>query len=266
MNDAYFALSTLHDNRIGIVAMIALLKTKTVFVLFFLGLWLVFFVGPTFSQATLTDTVEIEVLRLCSNVDDVPEVGCRGRNAGQPVPSRDLCSAGDTSYGCSAGGYPFGNENPVTLNMETYVKSVIANETSPGADPFEFLKAHTIASRMYAHAQTSGGTVVINNSTEKQAYIPNVEHSRSNQAVQETQGILLIYQADIINALYSSDHGKSDNPDLTVDGGQPWADENNFMSSNVTDPVFVLLAGQKQRPLDVEIGQIFRGFCDTNLT
>ncbi len=45
-----------------------------------------------------------------------------------------------------------------------------------------------------------------------------------------------------------------------------WADENNFMSSNVTDPVFVLLAGQKQRPLDVEIGQIFRGFCDTNLT
>ncbi len=45
-----------------------------------------------------------------------------------------------------------------------------------------------------------------------------------------------------------------------------WADENNFMSSNVTDPIFVLLAGQKQKPLDVELGQIFRGFFDTNLT
>ena len=84
------------------------------------------------------------------------------------------------------------------------------HESTPASDPFEFLKAQAIVIRMYSHYQTSGGTVVINNSTEKQNYIPNrTIHSRAEDAFQQTEGILLTYQDKIINAMYSSDHGLS---------------------------------------------------------
>ena len=176
------------------------------------------------SAQTVTVNVEIQVLKLCEAVN-VPNSKCTQRG----IPVRDLitdevipCDAGNTDYGCGSGGYPF-SENPVTLDMDDYVKSVLPGETSPGYDPYEFLKAQAIAARMYAHHQTSDGTVVINNSIEKQLYIPNSEYPRSNQAIADTEGVVVAYQGNIINAMFSADHGEfSPGPDYTRDGGTPY--------------------------------------------
>ncbi len=182
------------------------------------------------SQATLTPTVKVEVLKLCEGNNQPTGRGCTGK--GQPLRfPREACSQTNGEYGCvplsGSYGNPNGTEtyphanNPVELAMKEYVRNVVPNEAGSVNDPFEFLKAQAIVSRMYGHFQYTAATSnpppdYINNSIEKQVYVPNSAHSNTDNAINQTEGMLLTYNSSIINALFSADHGvNSPNPDMT---------------------------------------------------
>ena len=94
------------------------------------------------------------------------------------------------------------------LPVEDYLKGVVPNEM-PVSFGLEALKAQSIAARNYVLAprcQCANYQVV--DSVASQVYFgANTEQPLSNQAVEETQGVLALYDWDIILALYSSTAG-----------------------------------------------------------
>ncbi|MBD5402651.1 SpoIID/LytB domain-containing protein, partial [bacterium] len=96
------------------------------------------------------------------------------------------------------------------IDLENYLKGVVPSEMSPSWE-FEALKAQAIAARSFALAnlgkQARYGYDLKDN-TEDQAYGgASVETNKTNNAVDETHGLVLTYDMKIISAYYSASAG-----------------------------------------------------------
>ncbi len=98
------------------------------------------------------------------------------------------------------------------LNLEEYLKSVVASEMNPEQfNALEALKAQAVAARTYAVKNMGlykdyGYDLV---DTPKSQYYSGMEseHPLSTQAVEETSGLVMRYKGELINALYMSTCG-----------------------------------------------------------
>ena len=98
------------------------------------------------------------------------------------------------------------------LNLEDYLRGVVPNELSPQSFPhLEALKAQAVAARTYAlrnRGQYAARGYDICATPACQVYRGrSSEHPLTDQAVEETRGIIASYRGEMINALYTSTCG-----------------------------------------------------------
>lgn len=98
------------------------------------------------------------------------------------------------------------------LDMEEYLRGVVPNEMGPGVYPeLQALKAQAIAARTYIIASLglfSEDGYDVCDSPQCQVYRgAGTEHPLTDQAVQETRGLVLTYGGEPIHALYTSTCG-----------------------------------------------------------
>ena len=98
------------------------------------------------------------------------------------------------------------------LNLEDYLRGVVPNELSPVSFPqLEALKAQAVAARTYAlrnRGQFEAQGYDICATPACQVYRGRAsEHPLTDQAVQETRGVIASYRGNLINALYTSTCG-----------------------------------------------------------
>ena len=98
------------------------------------------------------------------------------------------------------------------LNLEDYLRGVVPNELSPVSFPqLEALKAQAVAARTYAlrnrgQYQSKGYDICATPAC--QVYRGrSSEHPLTDQAVEETRGMIATYRGNLINALYTSTCG-----------------------------------------------------------
>lgn len=95
------------------------------------------------------------------------------------------------------------------VEVEEYLKGVVPNEM-PVTFGLEALKAQSVAARNYVlspRTKASPNYDVVDSVASQVYYGANTEKSLSNQAVKETEGIVAIYDWDLILAQYSSTAG-----------------------------------------------------------
>ena len=109
------------------------------------------------------------------------------------------------------------------LPIDDYIKALLPAEMSPGF-PKEALKAQAVAARTYAfqhlgkHAKQGFDYC---DTTHCQAFLGvQKEDSRSNQAVDETAGLVLTYHGSPINAIYQSTCGGKSASNEVIFGGK----------------------------------------------
>jgi stage II sporulation protein D len=107
-----------------------------------------------------------------------------------------------------------GNETLVIneLNMESYLKGVVPVEMGPSQFPeLDALKAQAVAARTYAVAHLGDhddeGWDLCATPACQVYYGRSAEHSLSNRAVEETAGLVAVYQGQPIDAMYTSTCG-----------------------------------------------------------
>ena len=98
------------------------------------------------------------------------------------------------------------------IDMEQYLRGVVPNEMGPGLYPeLEALKAQAVAARTYIVAnlgQFSEGGYDICDSPSCQVYRgAETEHPLTDQALEETRGVVLTWDGEPINAMYTSTCG-----------------------------------------------------------
>jgi stage II sporulation protein D len=98
------------------------------------------------------------------------------------------------------------------LPLETYLRGVVPNELSPAAfGQLEALKAQAVAARTYIHrniGQFKNEGYDICATDACQVYFGALtEDPLATQAIEETRGVIAVYQGKPINALYSSTCG-----------------------------------------------------------
>lgn len=95
------------------------------------------------------------------------------------------------------------------LNLDDYLKGVVPNEL-PVSFGLEALKAQAVAARNYAVKPRVkyNKTFDLCDTVQCQVYFgQNSEHTLSDQAVEETRGLVALYNDEVILALYSSTAG-----------------------------------------------------------
>jgi hypothetical protein len=96
-----------------------------------------------------------------------------------------------------------------TMPLEEYLRAVVPGEM-PALWPPEALKAQAVASRTYAqynieHPRFPNADICT--TTQCQHYAPDKIHPRSDQAIQETRGQILLHEGKTINAVFSAHCG-----------------------------------------------------------
>lgn len=156
------------------------------------------------SDGSYTVKVESETLGL---YDGTTKLAAGSELSIAPVKSSDHAVINNREY---AGSFLFTVEKnqyvrPInTINMEDYVKSVVPVEM-PALWLMEALKAQAVAARTYAYFRLNQ---VINDTTTFQVYggVTSL-HPRSSEAVDVTEGEILTYDGDVINAAFSASNG-----------------------------------------------------------
>ena len=95
------------------------------------------------------------------------------------------------------------------IEVEDYLKGVVPNEM-PVSFGLEALKAQSVAARNYVlspRTKSSKNYDVVDSVASQVYFGANTEKALSNQAVKETEGIVAIYDWDLILAQYSSTAG-----------------------------------------------------------
>ena len=164
-------------------------------------------------------------LRLVETGQEIGSAALFPANAGQElsvdnVPYRGLLEVRSTD----AGGLTVVN----VLNLEDYLRGVVPNELSPQSFPqIEALKAQAVAARTYAlrnRGQYEARGYDICATPACQVYRGrSSEHPLTDQAVEETRGIIASYRGALINALYTSTCGGH-----TEDGENIFEGEDEF--------------------------------------
>lgn len=115
------------------------------------------------------------------------------------------------------------------VDIEDYIKGVLPSEM-PSAWETEALKAQAIAARSYALANLGKRAKYgydLNDTTEDQVYGgASAETSKTNQLVEDTRGLVLIYDLKIIPAYYSASAGGQ-----TVNAAAAWGNDLPFIRS-----------------------------------
>ena len=113
--------------------------------------------------------------------------------------------------------------------LEFYIRGVVPSEM-PSSWEHEAHKAQAIAARSYAIANRGKRAKYgydLKDTPEDQAYGgASAEKVNTNDAVKETEGIVLIYQGKIVSAYYSASAGGRTNT-----GGQVWSHDLPFLKS-----------------------------------
>ncbi len=170
------------------------------------------------------------------------------------------------------------------LPLEEYVKGVVAAEM-PASFNIEALKAQAVAARTYAYkrwraASGKGCSMhpdadVCDDSTHCQAWITKTEmlkkwgifsyyhyYSKINQAVNATEGMIILYQNEPIDPLYfSTSNGKTENSEDVWENQIPYlrsvaspGEENSPHFSHVKEiPVDVVVSRLKEKWPDIII-------------
>lgn len=115
------------------------------------------------------------------------------------------------------------------LDIEDYLKGVVPNEM-PSSWPKEALKAQAIAARSYAE-KTKG---ILTTSPNTQVYGGySSEKATTNQAVEETKGLYVKYNGQVIQAFFHSTSGGK-----TANVGDVWNSNQSLFPylSSVSDP------------------------------
>lgn len=112
------------------------------------------------------------------------------------------------------------------LNLEDYLKGVVPLELSPTTfNALEALKAQAVAARTYALKNLGRNSHLgfdLTDTQSSQVYGGmSVEHSLSNQAIEETAGEVIVYRGELIDALYTSTCGGMTEDAENVFSGQP---------------------------------------------
>jgi len=99
----------------------------------------------------------------------------------------------------------------ITLDLEHYLKFVVPAEM-PALWPIEALKAMAIASRTYSYYATVSPrhdslAHLCTSPVHCHAYNPDREHRRTNDAIAETEDLVVSYQNRPIIAIYHADCG-----------------------------------------------------------
>lgn len=107
------------------------------------------------------------------------------------------------------------------VTLEEYLYATVPGEM-PASWPMEALKAQAVAARTYTvnRINTNADSLYHVGASVTYASYPGVswEHSRSTQAVDETRGLILTYNGNPINAVYSSNTGGHTESSLDVWG------------------------------------------------
>lgn len=128
-----------------------------------------------------------------------------------------------------------------TMDLEEYIKGVVVAEMPADFD-LEALKAQAVAARTFAYGRMTGayrskqgvhdGIEICTDSTHCQAWVSR-ENARKKwgilfaarnwnkieRAVNETKGLILVYQGNVINALFhASSPGRTENAEDVWDG------------------------------------------------
>lgn len=115
------------------------------------------------------------------------------------------------------------------LPLELYIRGVVPSEMPPSWE-HEAHKAQAIAARSYAVANMGKRAKYgydLNDTPEDQAYGgASAETNRTNDAVTETEGIVLVCQGKVVPAYYSASAGGR-----TKDAGQVWTKDLPFIKS-----------------------------------
>lgn len=115
------------------------------------------------------------------------------------------------------------------LDMEDYLKGVVPNEM-PSSWPKEALKAQAIAARSYA--EKTKGTLTTNPNTQVYGGYSS-EKAATNQAVDETKGLYVKYNGQVIQAFFHSTSGGK-----TANVGDVWNSNQSLFPylASVSDP------------------------------
>ncbi|TDK65107.1 SpoIID/LytB domain-containing protein [Bacillus salipaludis] len=156
------------------------------------------------SDRSYTVKVESETLAL---YDGTTRLATGSELSITPVNSIDHAVINNREY---AGSFLFTVEKnqyvrPInTINLEDYVKSVVPDEM-PALWQMEALKAQAVSARTYAYFRLNQ---VINDTTTFQVYggVTSL-HPRSSEAVDATEGEILTYDGNIIDAVFSASNG-----------------------------------------------------------
>ena len=115
------------------------------------------------------------------------------------------------------------------IPLELYIRGVVPSEM-PTSWEFEAHKAQAIAARSYAVANMGKRAKYgydLNDTPEDQAYGgASAETKQTNNAVSETEGIVLVCQGKIVPAYYSASAGGQTNT-----GSQAWTTDLPFLKS-----------------------------------
>jgi stage II sporulation protein D len=130
------------------------------------------------------------------------------------------------------------------LNMESYLKGVVPVEMGPSVFPqLDALKAQAVAARTYAVAHLGDhddeGWDLCDTPACQVYYGRGAEHSLSNRAVEETAGLVAVFQDQPINAMYTSTCGGH-----TEDAAQ-------LFEENHPQPYLVGVACAWERPISL---------------
>ncbi|MCK8816387.1 stage II sporulation protein D [Natroniella sulfidigena] len=111
------------------------------------------------------------------------------------------------------------NDQILLLELEEYLKGVVAAEM-PANFEFEALKAQAVAARTYALKNLEEGQQLTTDSTIDQAWVSKAElidrwgslnyllyWAKISAAVEETEGLIIKYQGELITAAYHSTSG-----------------------------------------------------------
>ncbi|GKU81590.1 SpoIID/LytB domain-containing protein [Niallia sp. NCCP-28] len=147
------------------------------------------------------------------------------------------------------------------IDIETYLRGVVPQEM-PALWPLEALKAQTVAARTYAlkHKDDKEFVDTISNQVYGGAY---ALHSRSDEAIRQTEGMILKYNDKLIDTVFSSSNGGKTELNSSVWGGYAlpyFAVQDDIYDYNPTNktkfPWSIELSQQQLDPgLDLSTGE-----------
>ncbi|MCX7885444.1 MAG: SpoIID/LytB domain-containing protein [Caloramator sp.] len=127
-----------------------------------------------------------------------------------------------------------GNIIPINIvNIEEYLKGVVPYEMS-NSYPIEALKAQAVAARNYALANKGKHKdrgYDLCDTTDCQVYRGyNAIYSNAGKAVEDTKGIVLLYNEELVNAYYASSNGG-----YTENSGNIWSKSEPYLKTKIDE-------------------------------